>query len=226
MQIRHLLAAATPPRAVRYLLALVLCYVVAACAMHGEGRLVTNRWAAGLGPVLPHDSFPSDCQICHEGDDWNTIKDDFTFDHEAETGHALTGSHRTASCLRCHNDRGHVDQFTAKGCVGCHEDVHLGQLDPDCTSCHDDLNWRPHGQREAHARTRFPLVGAHATTDCRRCHLGSEVGRFLPVDVECLTCHQADLADAVNPNHIGLGWVNRCDRCHVPLRWNQAEINE
>ena len=34
-----------------------------------------------------------------------------------------------------------------------------------------------------------------------------------------------DLARAVNPNHAGLGWVDRCDRCHLPRTWNQAEIN-
>jgi hypothetical protein len=36
----------------------------------------------------------------------------------------------------------------------------------------------------------------------------------------------ATSARAVNPNHIGLGWVDRCDRCHLPRTWNHAEINQ
>jgi len=26
-------------------------------------------------------------------------------------------------------------------------------------------------------------------------------------------------------NHVGLGWVDRCDRCHMPTFWQQAEIS-
>lgn len=204
-----------------------LGYLFVACVAQ-RGRLSPDHerheWWEGLGPVVPHETFPADCQLCHLGDNWQSLRPDFTFDHEAETGVALTGSHDQARCLRCHNDRGPVASFEARGCAGCHEDIHQGQLGAHCTDCHGEVTWRPQGMFEFHNSTRFPLVGVHAVVSCRRCHPGAEVGRFTHTDVECITCHQDDLAQALNPNHIGLGWVDRCDRCHIPTIWNQAEF--
>lgn len=207
-------------------LALALSVALGACLAHGPEGVKQHLWWSGLGPVLPHETFPSDCALCHVGSDWQGVREDFRFDHAAETGFVLEGAHEQAACLLCHNDRGPVAVFARQGCAGCHEDLHLGQLGPDCTRCHTQVTWQPFGQIELHQRTRFPLVGVHAATACHRCHQGAEVGRFVPTDTECLTCHRSDLARAVNPNHAGLGWVDRCDRCHLPRTWNQAEINQ
>ncbi|HED66380.1 MAG TPA: hypothetical protein ENJ09_12605 [Planctomycetes bacterium] len=198
-------------------------FLVVACAVQRPSDLAQHRWWRGLGPVLPHDSFPMECTTCHAGGDWGTLVEDFSFDHEQETGVALEGAHENAQCLRCHNDRGPVAAFAAVGCLGCHDDAHFGELGEDCEQCHDQRTWRPRGQIEMHARTRFPLVGVHAATSCRRCHVGAEVGNFVPTDTECLTCHRDDYARATN--HPGLGYVDRCDRCHLPTNWNQAEVH-
>ncbi len=198
---------------------------VAACVSQGRDSASLRLWWAGFGPVLPHDTFPGDCALCHEGGDWSKVRADFTFDHETETGVPLRGAHDTASCIRCHNDRGPVGVFANRGCAGCHEDVHQGALGFGCADCHTESNWYPRGQHELHRRARFPLVGVHATTACHRCHPGAEAGRFTPTDTECVTCHAGDLARAVNPNHAGLGWTSRCDRCHQSRSWNQAEID-
>jgi len=198
------------------------CLLVA-CATKGPEAAAQHLWWARLGPVLPHDTFPTDCKKCHVGEDWRTLREDFAFDHEKETGVPLNGAHAQAACLLCHNDRGPVAVFASRGCAGCHEDVHFAQLGPDCESCHQEQTWRPVGQIELHSRTRFPLVGVHAATPCHRCHSGAEVGKFLPTDTECVTCHRKDLAQAVNPNHVNLGWVDRCHRCHLPTFWQQAE---
>ena len=72
----------------------------------------------------------------------------------------------------------------------------------------------------------FPLIGVHAATACYRCHPGAEVGRFVPTSVERVSCHASDLTRATNPNHAGLGWVDRCDRCHLPRAWEHAEIHQ
>lgn len=205
------------------LLAVVLA--LGACLAQSPESVRQHLWWSGLGPVLPHETFPADCSTCHEGTDWQGVREDFQFDHAAETGVPLEGAHARAACILCHNDRGPAAVFASRGCAGCHEDLHLGQLGPDCASCHQEETWRPIGQIELHQRTRFPLVGVHAATACQRCHVGAEVGRFVPTDTECVTCHRSDLARAVNPNHAGLDWVDRCDRCHLPRTWNQAEID-
>lgn len=161
-----------------------------------------NEWWAERGPVVPHATFPASCDLCHAGDDWTTLRDDFEFDHLARTGVELEGAHARAECLRCHNDRGPVTAFAARGCKGCHEDVHEGMQGERCDTCHVPTNWGVVGAIGDHARTRFPLVGAHATTSCRRCHEGIEAGILGPLDVECISCHQADLARASVPDHI------------------------
>jgi hypothetical protein len=204
-------------------LGLALLLLAAACVIQQPGVASRHRWWSGLGPVLPHDSFPSDCKLCHQGEGWNDLTDDFAFDHLAETGVPLEGAHEAARCLRCHNDRGPVEVFAKQGCGGCHEDVHLGRLGGLCTECHTQTTWRPEGQIEAHRRTRFPLVGVHASTPCFRCHPGSESGLFTPSDPNCITCHVSDLQQTTN--HIGLGWVDNCQRCHQPTSWNNAEID-
>ncbi len=151
------------------LLISITCLFVA-CMSSGPRRVRRYGWWKGLGPVLPHESFPTDCSLCHLGQDWQSLKSDFSFDHERETGVKLEGAHAQAACLRCHNDRGPVDLFAARGCAGCHEQVHQGALGPDCESCHQQESWRAVGQFERHDSTSFALIAVHAITACRRCH--------------------------------------------------------
>ena len=206
----------------RLALIAALSFLVVACVLDRPGSGELHRWWSGLGPVLPHDTFPGDCKLCHVGKGWNDLTEDFQFDHKKETGVPLNGAHGRAKCLRCHNDRGPVAVFQAKGCAGCHEDYHYGELGRECTSCHGEQTWRPQGQIARHYRTRFPLTGAHASVACHRCHPGSRVGNFLPTNPECLSCHRDEINNANNPPHIPLGYVNNCDRCHMPTFWNQT----
>lgn len=185
----------------------------------------SEEWdEAAHGPVVPHDTFPADCSICHESGDWHTIKDDFDFDHEKETGVPLPGAHAQASCLLCHNDRGDVAIFAARGCAGCHEDTHRGNLGVSCDDCHDETTWRPNDSIAKHNQTRFPLVGAHAAAACFTCHAGAQIGNFEGLDVSCETCHQEDLGRATSPDHIGEGLTMDCQRCHIPTTWNSARF--
>jgi hypothetical protein len=184
-----------------------------------------HQWRRDQGPVVPHDSFPKDCSLCHEKGTWHKIRDDFRFDHGKETGVPLFGAHAQAQCLRCHNDRGPVAVFANKGCVGCHVDYHRGQLGSQCQQCHNECNWIPEGQFALHNRTRFPLVGAHTAVACFRCHPGAQVGNFIRAPVECEACHQSDLRRARNPNHVAQGWTQDCQQCHQPIAWQEALFN-
>ena len=214
---------------VRRKIAAALCgyLVLVACVAVGSRASIPerHRWWAGLGPVLPHESFPSDCSMCHVGTDWRELTADFEFDHFAETGVALEGAHASALCLRCHNDRGPAGAFAAQGCAGCHEDVHRGQLGKSCDDCHNEANWRVDDAVARHRQTRFPLVGVHAAVSCRRCHPGAEVGAFAPTPIDCVDCHRDDLAAATTPDHFALGYVQSCDRCHSPFDWNLATLD-
>ena len=198
---------------------LVLSLGFLACAIFRDAHSERHGWQAERGPVVPHGTFPADCSLCHVSGSWHQLRDDFEFDHLAETGVALEGAHTGAQCLRCHNDRGPVALFAKRGCAGCHEDVHRGQLGRDCEECHGQDDWFPQGQIALHNETRFPLVGAHAATACWRCHPGADVGNFARAPAECESCHQDDLARAVNPDHQMLGFTTRCEDCHLPTMW-------
>jgi len=203
------------------LITLALALGLVACT----SLLSNQKWdEAAYGPVIPHDTFPADCSICHESGDWHEIKEDFEFDHEKETGVAFIGAHAEASCLLCHNDRGDVAIFAARGCAGCHEDIHRGTLGRNCDDCHSEQSWRLEDSIARHNRTRFPLVGAHAAAACFTCHTGAQVGNFAGLDASCENCHQADLARATLPDHIGQGLGSDCQRCHVPTTWQSARF--
>jgi hypothetical protein len=218
------------PRRHAALLALSLLLCVIACAIQGGSHtrldpVPPQTWQKARGPVVPHDTFPRDCSLCHEGSSWHDIKDDFTFDHEKETGVPLEGAHAAAECLRCHNDRGPVAMFAQQGCAGCHEDVHRGKMGRNCVDCHVQTDWMPDEHVVTHARTRFPLVGSHAAVACFRCHPGADVGNFDRTPTECVDCHRDQIAQATSPDHVAQGFTTSCDRCHIPTTWDGAGFN-
>lgn len=198
--------------------------LLAACSM-GSGPVDPQEWNTRRGPVVPHADFPADCSLCHLPGSWTRIRDEFSFDHGAQTGVVLEGAHAAAECLRCHNDRGPVAVFAQRGCAGCHEDVHRAQLGKNCADCHGEQTWQPHDRILAHGTTRMPLVGAHAAVACWRCHQGAETGEFTGLDPDCASCHAADLARASDPDHLTLGWTANCDRCHIPTTWAGEGFN-
>ena len=219
---------ATRPTALAMLFALSVGLLACAVTLDRDGgqeSVPPQGWKKSRGPVIPHDTFPKDCSICHVSTSWREIREDFHFDHEAMTGMPLLGAHAKAECLRCHNDRGPVEVFAARGCIGCHEDVHRGKLGSDCLDCHDQDDWTPNEQIARHNRTRFPLVGAHAATACWRCHEGAEVGNFDRTDIACVGCHRDDLASATSPDHQAQGWTDGCEECHIPTSWTGAAFN-
>jgi hypothetical protein len=211
-----------PVRAHHVALTCALLFAALACAIDKGARTPVQEWYEGLGPVIPHDDFPGDCTLCHAGDDWHTIRADFQYDHLAETGYALEGAHQAAQCLRCHNDRGPVQLYALRGCAGCHEDIHRGQLGQGCESCHGQDDWRPNEQISRHTDYGFPLVGAHAAAACWRCHPNAQVGNFTRTSDQCVECHRDDLARAEDPDHQAQGWVLGCDECHIPTSWSGA----
>ena len=187
--------------------------------------LKPQQWDPAFGPVVPHDTFPADCSLCHTTGDWHELRDDFAFDHNKETSYALRGAHAKASCLRCHNDRGPVETFSARGCAGCHEDVHKGELGATCTECHNEETWKPRESIAKHDRTRFPLVGAHTAVECVLCHKGAERGQFSGLDTACASCHIEDANRVALINHKAVGFSGDCQTCHTQFGWGGAKFD-
>lgn len=77
------------------LLALMMAIALVNCRQNGPRHGWNRKW----GPLVPHHSFPGNCGICHVPDLWDVLRNDFSFDHEEQTGHPLEGAHARAEPL-------------------------------------------------------------------------------------------------------------------------------
>jgi hypothetical protein len=183
------------------------------------------------------------CSACHAP--LHFEPHDFTLAKHAETAFALDGKHVETECNACHAlpspEAPRQFHGTPGRCEECHADAHTGffaelaqalPVEPrgDCARCHStqDFSAVPEKQFD-HARwARFPIVGAHAQSECASCHPATAepdaTGRtFGRVDASfgdfegCATCHRDphqggfdfdDLPVQVN-GRIG------CARCHI-----------
>jgi hypothetical protein len=150
----------------------------------------------------PHDSAPGQavCQTCHTERSWSPAR---PFNHKT-TRYPLLGAHQRAACTACHKpDQAAAGQsIRFRGapvqCAQCHEDIHASQFvtrtgGNDCTSCHSPLRWKPSGFD--HARSDFPLDGAHRDVPCAACHNkpsvvnGKQALVYSAAPKECVSCH-------------------------------------
>jgi hypothetical protein len=109
------------------------------------------------------------CESCHTTEAF----EDAGFDHEAFIG-------PDQSCSSCHSD----------------DDPHASQFsDRDCASCHETDAFEI--ERFDHSTTRFPLDGAHDSSECSACHAtegpaSEPFVRYTPLGTECTDCHGGD----------------------------------
>lgn len=150
----------------------------------------------------------TDCAACHTPDQWENA----TFDH-ARTAFPLQGKHAEVKCEQCH--AGGKFKGTPTDCVACHEkdDAHEGQFGTDCAGCHTPDDWE--NATFDHAKTAFPLTGAHQQVKCEQCHAG---GKFKGTATACSGCHQDPAF------HRGL-FAQTCDACHTTTAWQPARFD-
>ncbi len=160
------------------------------------------------------------CARCHVTTSWTEVR----FNHD-RTGFPLTGGHSSVSCSGCHAQD--FKRPVPTTCSGCHTDVHAADLGTRCEGCHDTASWASRFEADAHRRTDFPLVGAHAVIPCLECHSEATSGRrFARAAVECAACHQADLARTQGTplDHAALGFTGTCRSCHNAFRFKPARF--
>ena len=171
------------------------------------------------------------CDRCHSVQSW--LVPDMVQKHSA-TRFSLVGMHATVPCQECHaNEQKHQYVGLRTDCYGCHQRDYDGTTAPnhrasglgtDCQSCHavNAVNWGASfaGGAFDHAKTGFPLVGAHASIACVRCHAGNVFG---PLSVQCATCHGNEFATAKSPPHTGFS--TDCTGCHTMTAWQPATFD-
>jgi hypothetical protein len=160
----------------------------------------------------------SECKQCHtdhKGRQADILQfDRETFNH-ALTNFALKGEHRTVRCEGCHLPKKPY-RAAAGRCVDCHKSVdpHKGRLGDACDSCHGEDGWR-RTKTFDHAKTKFPLIGAHQKVTCAACHVGE---KYKDLAIACVSCH------AIQDKHAGR-YGTKCETCHAPQKWSVVQFN-
>jgi len=140
----------------------------------------------------------ANCQQCHNYTDWKAVEI-AKFDH-AKTQYPLTGLHAQVKCEKCHTP-GSDGKLRYAGipfakCSDCHADPHHGSFPQGCQTCHSTEGWKKIslaavGRNFDHAKTKYPLLGKHATVDCAKCHAGGDFKK--PIEfAHCMDCHKPD----------------------------------
>ena len=173
----------------------------------------------------PHGKLPDglECSDCHTPKSWKPDPATVKFDHDKQTRFPLTGRHRSVACRSCHLDLTFTDAtLHAADCSTCHADVHRGAYAQRCVECHTTLTFADIRGPQAHARTSFPLTGAHLQVECRACHVDDRLGAFTPLDPRCISCHRTAFERARPVDHVAGGFPTECRQCHVTLAWNAS----
>lgn len=135
------------------------------------------------------------------------------FDH-ARTDFLLDGAHDAVACAACHK-AGKKYREAPRLCVDCHrdDDVHNAKLGTDCADCHDTARFKT--TRFDHAKTKFPLLNAHAKAACFACHRDQT---YKGAPGRCVDCHASD-----DVHHGSRG--PDCASCHGTSGWKQTRFD-
>jgi len=162
------------------------------------------------------------CESCHAVETPLFAVADFA---HAKTAFALEGSHAEIECQACHKvetglfPAGEGTAVRLKGvaqeCSACHEDVHLGQLNAACETCHDTSRFTIADYTHQRGSLEGFFSGSHLRAACESCHQpvtqafpsGHGTAVRFQTDTSCISCHE--------DRHRGsLG--SRCVECHRP----------
>jgi len=176
----------------------------------------------------PHGKFTIniDCSACHRPNAWKPLKSKLDFNHKKMTGFALIGKHKMIKCQSCHLDlRFDQPKVMPGNCGSCHVDVHQGKFGTKCISCHNQTSFHEVKGLAIHAKTGFPLTGAHQQLACQSCHQNDRNGAFTNLDTDCYSCHQKDYENAQSINHVKQGFSKQCQQCHNTMGWGGAAFD-
>jgi len=150
----------------------------------------------------------------------------FTVESHDATRFPLLGRHRTVTCRDCHSNL--VFEGTPTSCESCHwqkrqDDRYQLRLGSHCGDCHTPQDWKavPPDRWDHERETGFRREGIHRTLDCADCH-GQE--GFRAAGISCLSCHEEDLREARNPDHVAAGFPPSCQACHSNRSWAGAAV--
>lgn len=166
-----------------------------------------------------HHTFPTDCTMCHGNTTWAPS----FFVHDWP----LTGSHIGVRCENCHVNATQTPPDytnTPSECDGCHHDDYLSSPYPGheafpttCADCHQTTTWKTGSFTHP-----WPLTGAHGTTPCSSCHVGTPPV-YAGIPQECDGCHHDDYLRSTHPGH--QLYPLTCESCHATAAWRPSTFD-
>jgi len=203
-------------------------------------RVAAGRECASCHADVHKARLGSNCVSCHSTSAWKQTKTS-GFDH-GRTAYPLTGRHATVACEKCHVP-GRPLRVKHNLCADCHRDAHGGELvrradGGRCESCHDVQGFRPaRYAAEDHAKTAYPLRGAHLAIACDECHRPpsgaaagvrraslSGQGAVVPLKLaatRCFDCHR----DPHRGETAAVAAGNACETCHRVESWREVDFD-
>lgn len=175
------------------------------------------------------------CESCHDVLGFRPAR--FEIADHATTNYPLRGAHLAVACDACHRPASGERRtglsrlqfrFASTRCADCHENPHRGEVDrwvetAGCDVCHVVESWRK--VTFDHARTRYPLSGAHARVACLPCHRRSEGEttplRFVGIPQACEGCHR----DPHQGQFASADRTTSCERCHTTQNLNATRFD-
>ncbi|TSA57237.1 MAG: cytochrome C [Methylophilaceae bacterium] len=159
-------------------------------------------------------NYGRNCENCHKETDWKQI----VFNHDVATKYKLLFKHREVKCDKCHAGKVY-GQNLSQNCYDCHKKTddatgHKGSLGKKCESCHNEKGWKVDAKFD-HNQSRFPLLGMHTKTDCKKCHISA---KYSDAKSDCYACHKKD-----DKHELKFG--TKCDSCHNARDWKSWDFD-
>lgn len=184
------------------------------------------KYDATTNPKHSSTGFNQECKTCHTTNAWQPA----SFNHDGPFFPINSGKHQGKwnACSDCHTSSGNYAVFS---CTNCHEHAKtsmdnehrgVGGYTYQSTAC---FNCHPRGSENGafnHSTSQFPLTGSHTVTTCEQCHT---TGFSNKPATDCKSCHAAQAAQAVNPNHALNGMSQICSDCHNTTDFKQSLFN-
>jgi hypothetical protein len=179
------------------------------------------------------------CEDCHTVADWH--RSTYTVAKHRKSRYPLTGAHAAVACADCHKVGlgGRTDKilpfrFEDRNCTACHKDPHKGEFNKEmsrkrangttfgCEACHSTKSWNDINGFD-HAKTKFPLLGAHRTVPCGDCHKPTAPAetRFKGTSQKCEDCHK----DVHDRQFLAKDNTTHCVDCHNASRWKPSTFD-
>jgi len=179
-------------------------------------------------------SSKGECAECHSVDGWKPSS--FGVKEHQASKYPLEGKHAAVDCAKCHLPAGKDTVYKVKfaNCTDCHKDAHNGQFAGEpyrnrCEPCHTVADFhRSLFTIALHAKTRYPLTGAHVAVPCAECHVvgeGHRTDKVVPYHFEdrhCTACHddphKGEFRKEMERRRAN-GTPMGCEACHVTKSW-------